>query len=280
MNKTGIEYCDMTFNPVTGCLRGCSYCYARGIARRFEGYSKELASEYQTPIRVYASNAVICSLDYPLLKHTSKGEVKAPYPFGFDPTFHRYRLGEPAKVKKPQTIFVGSMTDLFHDAIPDKWIEAVFEACKAAPWHRYLFLTKNPKRYTRMGWELPRGKNYWYGATVTRDGETSWYSMLHNTYISVEPLLDRVIVASRSAIAPNWVIVGKMTGAGSDKHEPKREWIEQMEFHCRTMGVPLFMKNSLRRLMGDAFVQEKPWGVGVRDSEKAIKNEHCASTVQ
>ncbi|MCL2461960.1 MAG: phage Gp37/Gp68 family protein, partial [Defluviitaleaceae bacterium] len=74
----------------------------------------------------------------------------APYPFYFKPTFHRYRLGEPARMKKPKNIFVCSMADMFGDWVPDEWIKAVFEACEAIPRHRYLFLTKNPARYKAL----------------------------------------------------------------------------------------------------------------------------------
>ena len=127
MNKTKIEYADYTWNPVTGCLHECEYCYARKQAKRFSSI-------------VGIPNGKIHDLP---INFT----YKCKYPYGFDPTFHRYRLDEPSQVKTPSTIFVCSMADLFGEWVPDEWIQKIFEACADAPQHRYLFLTKNPKRY-------------------------------------------------------------------------------------------------------------------------------------
>ena len=138
MTKTKIEWCDYTFNPVTGCLHNCEYCYAMKIAKRFGGVDEHISREIPQHM-VYIFNN----------KPTLKGKA-APYPFGFIPTFHRYRLDEPQRVKKPQNVFVCSMADLFGDWVPDEWVQQVFEACEKAPWHRYLFLTKNPKRYIEL----------------------------------------------------------------------------------------------------------------------------------
>lgn len=173
MTKTKIEWCDTTWNPVTGCLQGCKYCYARGIAKRFGRYWSEGA------LRHLGSDGGIHELDIPLNRHTSGKnrcnpvhDVQAPYPYEFDPTLHRYLLDKPQKMKRPQTIFVGSMTDLFGAWVPDSWIKEVFEACNAAPQHRYLFLTKNPQRYVELDKKglLPRGDSYWYGSTTPSQG--------------------------------------------------------------------------------------------------------------
>ena len=272
MNNTKIEYCDKTFNPVTGCLRGCSYCYAREIAHRFGGWDRTPGSArmniaedktYIHPMKSYYGEAketehgIIADINGPFILNGKK----APFPFGFTPTFHRYRLGEPAKVKKPQTIFVGSMTDLFADDIPDKWIMAVFEACAAAPQHRYLFLTKRPHRYLSLHLKgrLLNELNIWYGTTITESGILPFNALDYsNIYISVEPLLGEM--SDRFPFTNvGWVIVGSMTGPRASKHKPKREWIENIAEQCRAANVPLFMKNSLRGLMGDAFTQETPW---------------------
>lgn len=112
MNNTKIEWCDSSWNPVTGCLNDCAYCYARKMATRFGG-SQKYANifEENEPVRNQAGKIL-------------------PYPHSFSPTFHRYKLDELQKWTKPRTIFVCSMADLFGEWIPDDWIEAVFEACK------------------------------------------------------------------------------------------------------------------------------------------------------
>jgi protein gp37 len=269
MNKTKIEWADYTWNPVTGCLHGCEYCYARKIANRFKGYSKELASEYQTSIQVYSECGVIAALEYPLAKHTTSGEMISPYPFGFDPTFFRYRLDEPARKTKGQKIFVCSMADLFGDWVPDEWIEEVFKACEAAPQHKYLFLTKNPSRYAQLNRTgiLPEGKNYWYGATFDHsnwsdkkgghDPGDFYFPDIdnRNTFISFEPLLRNFNIGGTRA---KWHIIGAETGNRKNKIIPKREWVESIVEYSQSAGTSVFMKNSLMALMGDDFIQEWP----------------------
>ena len=118
MNKTGIEWCDMTWNPVTGCRHECEYCYARRVAARF-GTQLPDGSGYPE-----AHDGT----------HRLEQKVKGnPYPYLFEPTFLPFRLKEPERKTKPQTIFVCSMADLFGAWVPDEWIEEVFEACKKAP---------------------------------------------------------------------------------------------------------------------------------------------------
>lgn len=140
--KTKIDWCDSTWNPVTGCLRGCEYCYARRIAERFR--AKEFSGAYtvneeeNVPRTNYELKEPVkrCCTDAKGL-HVYE---KAPYPFGFVPTFHRYRLDDPKHWTKPKNIFGCSMADLFGEWVPDEWIKEVLKACEAAPWHRYLFL--------------------------------------------------------------------------------------------------------------------------------------------
>lgn len=190
-----------------------------------------------------------------------RGKVK-PYPYSFDPTFHRYKLDEPQRWKKPRTIFVCSMADLFGDWVPDEWIEQVFEACEAAPQHRYLFLTKNPKRYIDLYAKgiLRVRDHFWYGTTVTKANEPFFYSHVPDdnphTFCSVEPIREP-LGAMRER--PEWVIVGAETGNRKGKIVPQKEWIDEIAAECRRWRVPIFMKESLREIMGDDFRQEFPW---------------------
>lgn len=226
MNKTKIDWADMTWNPVTGCRHGCDYCYARKIAERFTG-------------------------------------TKA-FPIGFEPIFYPYRLEEPSKMKKPQNIFVCSMADLFGSWVPEYWIEQVFEACEKAPQHNYLFLTKNPERI--IDGDTPESKNMWFGSSLTKDSDdfacNRRKSNPHRNYfLSIEPILEDVL-PDLSAIhcfeRVNWVIVGAETGNRKDKVIPKKEWIDKIVYHCKANDIPLFMKESIKELMGTEFEQELP----------------------
>ena len=262
-----IEWCDMTWNPVTGCLHGCEYCYARKIANRF-GF-QNFPETPREKIHVLSANGVF--LD-------EVGKIM-PYPFKFEPTFHRSRLNEPSLKTKPQNIFVCSMADLFGDWVPDEWIEAVFDACENAPQHRYLFLTKNPKGLTE--WKKQNSKAWcnlqnafgfyadtpWYGVSVIDSLSINRILDLPrvcNKFISIEPLLQPLIIKElKYALGNqfvNWVIIGAETGNRKDKVVPKAEWITEITEECDRQKIPVFMKNSLVPVVGEVNMRrEFPW---------------------
>lgn len=274
--KTKIDWCDATWNPVTGCLHGCEYCYARRIAERF------------------GLNMMPIFTAYPMLNepvYSGDDRKIQPYPFDFLPTFHRYKLYEPKKWKKPRNIFVCSMADLFGEWVPDEWIETVINACLAAPQHRYLFLTKNPGRYCHLerAGIMPKGDNFWFGATFDHSnwpghdgpheipGRPTTFAlhgkMVHdagdfyypaypekNRFVSFEPLLYD-IGAHIGSTGAQWHIIGAETGNRKGKVATQREWVEHIVEYSDKNHIPVFMKESLRGLMGDDFRQEFPWEV-------------------
>lgn len=260
-DKTKIDWADATWNPVTGCLHGCEYCYARRIAERFGGFgfstNTEISKELAEGKIVYVPAA---------LRHYRSDKnyevTKAPYPFGFKPTFYRERLDIPKRWTRPRNIFVCSMADLFGEWVPDEWIKAVFDACDAAHQHRYLFLTKNPWRYNDLinkGIITGREENFWLGSTMTGPANPFYSSGFNKTFISIEPILRPFTYAGNSPFAVSWVIVGAETGNRKDKVIPKKEWILEIAERCRALDTPIFMKESLRGIMGEEFRQEFPW---------------------
>jgi len=298
--KNKIEWLDggATWNPVVGCLHHCEFCYARRIAQRFGKHCTEqrihVLNEPEYKEKLHYDNgyaSVIASITPPEIEYR-----QSPYPFGFEPTFHRYRLDEPQRVKKPQNIFVCSMADLFGDFIPDDWIQEVFDACKKAPKHRYLFLTKNPQRYgyincdgqTLEGCKKCNGcegehriltiyredeepfPELFFGASVTDYDSLykAWDSAAE--WISIEPLLDDVgdecfscdgetPAGYREWKRWSWVVIGAESGNRKNKVIPKREWIESIVEKCRDWETPVFMKNSLREIWREPLIQEYPW---------------------
>ena len=256
--KTKIDWCDATWNPVTGCLHGCEYCYAKNIAYRFGSVGFEGNTENGYECDLYEGTGENHVLNYPAFREWKNGRTtKAPYPFCFDPTFHRYKLDEPQHWKKPRNIFVCSMADLFGEWVPDAWIREVFEACEAAPQHRYLFLTKNPSRYSRLykEGELPHLIDCWWGASTPRMDDS--YNIGYKTFASIEPIYEDF--SSAEAPLCGWVIIGAETGNRKGKIVPRKEWISTFAKKCEYDGVPVFMKESLRELMGSDFRQEFPW---------------------
>ena len=244
MNKTAIEWCDMTWNPVTGCLHNCEYCYARKIADRFQ--INDVGKYVDIPFNEWE-------------KYSKGDKIYSRY---FRPRFHSVRLNEPTKIKKPQNVFVCSMADLFGRWVPDLWIQEVFAACEKAPQHRYLFLTKSPERYIRLSEKgmLPKSQNYWFGST-TVNGEapyfySNWYTA--KTFISIEPIQSDFYY-DHTIIKCDWVIVGQETGNRKGKVIPKREWIENIVNACRDAKVPVFLKDNLASVWGEPLIQEYPW---------------------
>lgn len=258
MEKTKIEWCDSTWNPVTGCLHDCSYCYARGIANRF-GFH---ANEPDINERV-------------LLEIPVSAGKKVPYPFDFQPTFHKYRLGEYEK-KKGRTIFVCSMADLFGSWVPDEWIEEVFEACEKAPQHRYLFLTKNPQRYIdlALAGKLPAKDNMWYGTTATTPDEHFFWGGAWHTFVSIEPILRDYTgeIGEMCDTFAQWVIVGAETGKRKDKVVPEKSWIDAITKTCIRKSITLFMKDSLIPIVGEEnMFRGLPWNEDTWDISRKVE---------
>lgn len=266
MDNTKIEWCETTWNPVTGCYHNCPYCYARRIAERFGRYEAVdgVNIKFLSKLACYSSNIVV------------EKRPNNPYPAKFAPTFHRYRLNEYEK-KKGRNIFVCSMADLFGDWVPDSWIEEVFAACRRAPQHNYIFLTKNFMRASEFRYE----KNWWVGRTITHDepcgnGDKNLYLcygipmsaestfMRHpNTFISIEPIQSEIpdLPYYAHEYGYRWVIVGAETGNRKERVIPKREWIEKIVEDCRFRNVPVFMKSSLADIWGEPLIQEFPEGL-------------------
>lgn len=250
MNKSKIDWCDFSWNPVTGCGHGCEYCYARALARRFSGDMRISIKDPQVK-NVEGPAGPVYVLENPY--KTQRGKTLA-FPAGFEPTLHEYRLPDPARKKKPASIFVCSMADLFAEAVPDEWIGRVFDACRAAPWHRYMFLTKNPDRYRRLdqAGALPRDANFWYGTTVTNLADASSRLPLLprgvNRFASAEPIMGPIDmdVACPGAERPvvDWLIVGAETGNRRGKVTLELEWITCLTGWAHMNGVPVLVKLS------------------------------------
>lgn len=262
MNKTGIEWCTHTWNPITGCLHGCAYCYAREIARRF--CTNEHGHEWGTGTLAPCNGKCYdCSIMDGLefvgdkIRFAHKGE--GHFPYGFFPTFYEDRLDEPARTKrKSRVIFVCSMADLFGKWVPLKYIGEVMGACTAAPHHKYIFLTKNPARYRELVKLdlLPRVPGFWYGATVTNqaaaENETLPFRGECACFWSVEPLHGPIDFHRVQACHwPLRIIIGAETGNRKGKIVPRREWVNDILSFCKEKGIPVFVKDNLRKLYPD-----------------------------
>lgn len=280
-----MDWCDSTWSPVTGCLHGCEYCYARRIAERFEPY--EIYDPEMALQRHAIANKQLIGLgapyvlDFPWQQRNKNGTIQnAPYPFGFVPTFHRYKLDEPQKWKKPRNIFVCSMADLFGDWVPDEWIDDVIKATQRALQHRYLFLTKNPERYGNWLERFEEGRisgldevaDCWFGASVSNNAEMERANRSRAMWISIEPIREQIETDEDQFMQFEpytgaeqrrweWVVIGAETGNSKNKVVPQRGWIEDIAKVCADFGTPVFMKESLRDIMGSDFRQEFPWEV-------------------
>lgn len=254
MNRSRIEWCDHTWNPITGCRHDCKYCYARRMTVRFAGDVRlnKMAKKDYNMVPAADGGKDLYVLDVPMLNETGHPLV---YPFGFEPTLHRYRMDIPGKLKMGNNIFVGAMSDVFGKWVPDKWLDEIFSTCEKYPIHNYLFLTKNPERY--LEYIVPNGyENLWFGITITKESEIAKVSMLpegRRSFISIEPILEDLHPEIHRLFIHlvDWIIIGAETGRSKNKVIPEAEWINKLVAEADNAGVPVFMKESLVPIVGE-----------------------------
>lgn len=211
MAESSIEWTEHTWNPVTGCTKlspGCKHCYAETMARRLKA-------------------------------------MGAPgYENGFELTVHPERLDQPLRRKAPTTYFVNSMSDLFHEAVPDRFVEQVLDVCRRTPQHTYQVLTKRAERLTEFFAARACPPNVWLGVSV-EDRKYGVPRIAHLRrvkaavrFLSVEPLLEDVGRLNLRGI--HWVIVGGESGAGA--RPMQASWAEGVRAQSVAQGVAFFFK--------------------------------------
>lgn len=263
MNRSKIEWCDHTWNPITGCRHECSYCYARTMTARFAGdvrLNKMAKADYQM-VDAADGSEPLYFLEKPMLNETGNPLV---YPFGFEPTYHRYRMNTLDKLKMGNNIFVGAMADVFGAWVPEQWILDILNVCEERPQHNYMFLTKNPERYSELqeAGKLPKSDNLWYGATVTNAAQlertTRVFADLpdsYHTFFSIEPIFEDIAEAEiwkEAILETDWIIIGAQTGRRKNKVVPEMGWIRKIVVSADTAYcIPVFMKDSLLQIVGE-----------------------------
>jgi protein gp37 len=208
--KSTIEWTQSTWNPVTGCTKvssGCKNCYAERFAERWRG----------TPGH--------------------------PYEQGFDLKLWHERLELPLTWKKPQLIFVNSMSDLFHEDVPLEFIKQVFDVMGKANWHIFQVLTKRADRLLELSPHLSWESNIWMGVSVENMSCECRIDYLRKTsarvkFLSLEPLLGPLPNLNLQGI--NWAIVGGESGPGARPMDPS--WVIDIRDQCQKASVPFFFK--------------------------------------
>jgi protein gp37 len=207
---SGIEWTESTWNPVTGCNKvspGCKHCYAERMSERL------------------------------LLMG------QANYRNGFQLTLQPNMLELPLSWKKPQRIFVNSMSDLFHKNVPDAYIHRVFDVMRRAHWHQFQVLTKRAERVAAMNVQIDWPLNVWMGVSVENSEYVDRIDELratnaHVKFLSVEPLLGPLPRINLRGI--QWVIVGGESGPGARPMDPR--WVTEIRDQCLTAKVAFFFK--------------------------------------
>jgi protein gp37 len=225
-NKIG--WCDMTFNPVWGCLNHCEYCYARKIAKRFA--NKMAICEIFRPGDGDEASKKINNLSNRLKE--------------FIPTF-LYGQYYKKLPEKSQKIFIGSMSEISH--WDQKWIVDVIHKIKQYPQHIFQFLTRYPDIYLK--YVFP--KNCWLGMTITKeeDIDKNWgyfFNENNRCFFSIEPFLDRINPESLEYI--DWVIIGFQTNPFK---KIKKEAITNVIEWTKKNNIPLFLKDSIYKIYPD-----------------------------
>lgn len=237
MNRTTIEWVKnpdgtpgYSWNPITGCLNGCSYCYARKLAN----------SRVQTS---YLANSNLPCHD--------ETDHQAHHANPFYPRLWENKLtadkNNPISRKRTIGVFVCNMGDLFGIGVPDDWTRRVLEHIERSPQHRFYLLTKQPQELAKWS---PFPDNCWVGVSATNGkmlDDAGYYLegvRAKVKYISFEPLLERIVpYFGKPGI--NWVIIGAQT---KPTIQPDIEWVGEIVEAADKAGIPVFLKNSLRPL--------------------------------
>lgn len=256
VNRTKNELADYAWNPVTGCLKDCRYCYAKKSALRFASdWRRNLA---ERP-KVQQVGANLFALDAPW-ETTNNRFLNNPT--GFMPTIHKYRMDWPQKVKVGSTIMVCTDGDLFGPWVPEDWILQVFAAAEMAPQHQYIFLTQYPVRYQNLANHgvLPQKNNFWYGSTATILSDSVWANEKYNTFVAIEPLLGPFEGdATKTFRKLKWAVIGAETGKNAEKVIPKAGWIQDILTSADAAGTPVFMRSNMESIVGaENMRREKP----------------------
>ena len=208
--NSSIEWTECTWNPVTGCTKvspGCKNCYAERMAFRLKKMGQR------------------------------------NYRNGFNLTVHEHILSRPLSWKKPQTIFVNSMSDLFHKDVPENFILKTFDVMTEAEWHIFQVLTKRSERLLKINALIDWPRNVWMGVSVENKDYTYRIDSLRQTgaaikFLSLEPLLGPLQELNLKAI--DWVIVG---GESGPKARPMElQWVTEIRDQCLSANVPFFFK--------------------------------------
>ena len=205
-----IEWTECTWNPVTGCSKispGCLHCYAERMARRLQAMGQR------------------------------------NYRNGFEVTLHPDMLELPLKWKRSRSIFVNSMSDLFHEEVPLDFIKRTFAVMAQARQHRFQVLTKRAERLAEVAGQLNWPENVWMGVTVENKDYLERIDHLRRVparikFLSIEPLLSGIPYLNLEGI--DWVIVGGESGPGA--RPMREEWAVEVRDHCLRQGVPFFFK--------------------------------------
>ncbi len=208
--RSGIEWTESTWNPLTGCTKvspGCKHCYAERMAKRLQAMGQPN----------YAS--------------------------GFKLAMHESLLQKPLEWKTPQVIFVNSMSDLFHERVPFKFIKKTFDVMRQASWHQFQVLTKRAERLAELSPQIDWPENVWMGVSVENQDYVSRIDCLRRTgaeikFLSLEPLLGPICQLDLAGI--NWVIVGGEFGPGA--RPVMQDWVTDIRDQCGAAQVPFFFK--------------------------------------
>ena len=228
-SNSQIEWTESTWNPLTGCTKvspGCKHCYAERMALRLQ----------------------------------TMGQPN--YANGFKLTLHPQALELPLIWKKPQMIFVNSMSDLFHEDVPLEFVQKVFNVMNRASWHTFQILTKRSERLLELDSEIVWPENVWMGVSVENSKYTFRINHLREShaqikFLSLEPLLGPLLNLNLNKI--NWVIVGGESGPGA--RPVAEEWITEIRDQCLLARVPFFFKQwgGVKKKLNGRTLQGRTW---------------------
>ena len=241
LKDSGIGWTDATWNPISGCLNDCWYCYAR---KRYTQYGNSFEPTFKP--------------------HKVSEPIKQ--------TRNYYK-----RTGKTARIFLCSVSDFWGQGVQQEWRDQIYEIIRECPDHIFQVLTKQPQNIIDTP-SIPA--NMWVGVSVTGKDKFN-YDIMYNIFqemattcinsvrfISFEPLLAEPPELIKGL--QDWIIIGKYNGAGDGPHRPKREWVENLVKQADNLGVPIFMKKQLKAMWPGEMRQEFPTGKNTNENIESI----------
>jgi len=261
MNRTKLEWADHSWNPITGCGNQCDRCQYKSIINGLTcgDYRQNLS---QTDL--YREDGDLKILDDSFKSETG---AESKYPFGYLPTYHRYRLDRLERLKTGKNIVCGTIGEMFGYYSTANCYEEIFDTCKDNQQHNYLFLSETGYHDLWIG-DLPMQDNMWYGSVVYGSGDLIFAAKGYHHFLYINPVEDLASLLLKLHVHAEWIVIGTGGCRYRKNTLPPKEWIDNILEFTDLLQIPVYMEKCFSEMYPDGLRKEYPpqlrWESGKR----------------